>query len=116
MKEIKTDVSLIAKCGLYCGSCKRYLKGKCPACTENEKASWCKIRLCTIKKGILNCSDCDEYKNVMDCSIFNNFMSRFFGVILNSDRNKCIDRIKELGMENYAQEMVENKMVTLKRR
>jgi len=32
MKEIIADEKLVAKCGLYCGACGAYLKGRCPGC------------------------------------------------------------------------------------
>ena len=43
-KEIITDKNLVAYCGLYCGACRSYLKRKCQACKDNEKASWCKVK------------------------------------------------------------------------
>mgnify|MGYP001174253203 CR=1 FL=1 len=43
------SLELVAYCGLYCGQCTKYLKGKCPGCKENEKASWCKTRSCCIE-------------------------------------------------------------------
>jgi hypothetical protein len=38
------------------------------------------------------------------------------GMIFNSDRQGCIDRIKEIGPDAYAAEMTEKKQRTLKRR
>lgn len=35
----------VAYCGLYCGACQSYTKGKCPGCDANEKATWCEIRI-----------------------------------------------------------------------
>jgi len=44
MKEIAADKDLVACCGLYCGACGAYLKGRCPGCRENSKACVLKIR------------------------------------------------------------------------
>ena len=43
MKEIVADPKLVAYCGLYCGACGAYLRGRCPGCIENYKATWCKV-------------------------------------------------------------------------
>lgn len=38
MEEIITDnVTLVAKCGLYCGACGKYLSVKCPECEKMKK-------------------------------------------------------------------------------
>ncbi|MCP4673622.1 MAG: DUF3795 domain-containing protein, partial [Desulfobacula sp.] len=71
MKEITKNTQMIAKCGLYCGACPRFLKEKCNGCKGNEKASWCKLRTCCIDKNIDSCADCDEFTDVMDCKKYN---------------------------------------------
>ncbi len=74
MKEIKENAGLVAFCGLYCGACKAFLKGKCTGCSENEKAAWCKIRICCKNKKLITCADCNEYADPKDCKKFNNIM------------------------------------------
>jgi len=113
---IREDVNLIAKCGLYCGSCKRFLKEKCPGCLENNKASWCKLRTCCLEKKIASCADCKDYKNVMDCRKYDNFIAKVFGFVFDSDRSACIARIKEIGYEGFAHEMAENRVMTFKKK
>lgn len=113
--EIAADIKLIAKCGLYCGACPRYLKGKCPGCTENAKATWCKVRTCCTDNGIASCADCTTVGHA-SCKLFNNFMAKMFGFVFNSDRSKCVARIKEVGYLAYAVEMADGKMQTIKRR
>jgi len=103
-KEIIADQHLIAYCGLYCGACRSYLKGKCPGCSENMKASWCKIRSCNTENNYKSCADCNM-DNVNDCKKFNNAVSKIFAVIFNSNRAACISRIRELGYEGYANDM-----------
>ena len=115
MKEITSNSELVAYCGLYCGACGKYLKGKCPGCHENDKASWCKIRSCCIENQYSSCADCKEYPNVNDCKKFSNFMTKIFGLIFKSDRKACIDQIKELGIQGYADKMAESRLQSIKR-
>jgi len=115
MKEIVPDTNLVARCGLFCGACKRYLKGGCPGCTDNEKASWCKVRTCCLEHEYASCADCKEYDDPQDCRKYYTFISRMFGLVLRSDRRACINQIKEHGTEAYAQTMAANKAVTLRR-
>jgi hypothetical protein len=107
MKEIQVKQELIAFCGLYCGACGRYLKGRCPGCQENEKASWCKIRSCCIENNYSSCAVCADFENAKDCSKFDNFFGRVIGFLLRSDRNACINQIKTLGLEGHAKAMAE---------
>jgi len=116
MKEIVADTKLIAYCGLYCGSCRSYLKESCPGCAENKKATWCTIRSCNMEHGYASCADCKEFSNAMDCKKYNNFMSKVFGLIFRSDRNACINMIRSNGYENFAKYMAENKQHTIKKK
>ena len=114
-KEIEVDKSLIAFCGLYCGACRSYLKGKCPGCKDNVKASWCKIRQCCIENKLQSCADCTTIE-LMECKEYNNFISKAFGYIFNSDRSACINRIKEIGYDDFAAEMANSGRQTIKRK
>lgn len=102
---IATDTKLVAACGLYCGACRMYLKEKCPGCKGNEKATWCKIRLCVNEKGYNTCAECIEFTDVNDCRKFNTLMSKIFAVIFNSNRKKCIEQIRNKGLKNHAKIM-----------
>ena len=115
MKEIVSNSALVAYCGLYCGACSRYLKDKCQGCHGNEKAAWCKLRTCCREKGYASCGDCTEFENTMACRKFNNFISRIFGFIFRSDRNACIRRIREIGVQGYSDEMSMLGVPSLKR-
>lgn len=114
-KNIITDKNLIAYCGLYCGACRSYLKGSCPGCHENTKASWCKIRSCNMEHGYSSCADCTEFSDVKECRKFNNLFSKVFAILFRSDRPACIAKIKELGYENFAAFMAENQLQTIRR-
>jgi hypothetical protein len=115
MKQITTDKNLVAFCGLYCGACKKYLAEKCPGCTGNEKASWCQIRKCNLENKLGSCAECREFSDPMECKKYNNCISKIFGLIFRSNRQACIARIKEIGLEKFAQEMAEKKQHSLKR-
>jgi hypothetical protein len=115
LKEIAADKTMIAYCGLYCGACRSYLSGKCPGCSENAKASWCKIRQCCMENKYMSCADC-TIANVEDCSKFNNFMSKIMGLIFNSDRKACIERITENGYDSFAEEMASKRIQTIRRK
>jgi hypothetical protein len=114
-KEIISDKNLIAYCGLYCGACGSYLKGKCPGCKENSKASWCKVRQCGMENNFKSCADCNMIE-LKDCKKYNTFISHVIGFIFNSNRSACISRIKELGYMEYATEMAKNKTQSIKRK
>jgi hypothetical protein len=115
MKQIISDKNLIAYCGLYCGSCGKYLKDKCPGCDKNAKASWCGVRSCCIENKYKSCADCGTYKNVMDCAKYNNFISKIFGFIFRSDRAACIAMIHQKEYDGFAKYMAENKLISIKR-
>lgn len=114
-KEITAAKDLIAFCGLYCGACRSYLNGKCPGCRDNAKATWCKVRTCCLENNLLSCADCKTIE-LHACKKHNNFISKVFGVIFNSDRAACIGRIKELGYDGYALEMASDRKQTIPRR
>ena len=114
-KEIIADRNLIAFCGLYCGACRSYANGKCPGCRDNVKASWCKVRQCCMEHKFQSCADCTSIE-LMDCRKYNNFISKVFGIVFNSDRSACIARIRELGYDDFAVEMAHTKTQTIKRK
>lgn len=116
MPEIVVDETLVACCGLYCAACGSHLKGRCPGCRENEKAAWCKVRLCCIEKGIASCAECAACADPKECAKFNNFISRAIGLLLNSSRAACIARIRQIGTKAYASEMAAKRLHHLPRR
>lgn len=116
MKEIVKDTKLIAYCGLYCGSCQKYLKNKCAGCAENIKATWCKVRICNIEKEQASCADCKEFTNPSLCKKYNNIFAKFFSIVFRSDRDACLQLIKTNGYDNFAAYMSKNKWVTIKRK
>jgi len=115
VKEIVSDSTQVAYCGLYCGACGKYLKRKCKGCHENVKAGWCRIRSCCIDNQYTSCAECKEFTDPNDCKKFNNLISKIIGFVLRSDRAACIAQIKEFGIEGHANKMAELKRPAIKR-
>jgi len=115
-KPIEVKPELVAACGLYCAACGKYLKGKCPGCWKNEKASWCKVRSCCMENEYGSCADCTEHADPNSCGKFNNFFSRVFALIFNSNRGACIAKIREGGPDAYAKFMTDQGRMSLPRK
>jgi hypothetical protein len=108
-KSIVVDTKLVAACGLYCGACRSYLKGKCPGCAENSKATWCKHRTCIKTHGISSCAECPKYSDpAKECDEYNNMIAKLAGFFLRSDRAACVAQIKSLGLEGHAEAMAKS--------
>ena len=118
-KQVATldpKVELVAYCGLYCGACGSYLKGRCPGCRENAKATWCKVRTCCQEHAYASCADCVDHPDPAGCGRFNNVISRVIGFVLNSNRRACVLKIRELGPQGYAAFMAAQRRQSLPRR
>ena len=115
MKSIVSDPNLVAYCGLYCGACRAYLRGRCPGCHDNEKATWCKIRTCCMEEDLTTCADYSQFSRPDDCKKFNNLVAKFFAFFFRSDRTACIEQIRTQGVEAHAEEMSKREAVTLKK-
>lgn len=112
--QTQHDLSLIAKCGLYCGNCKSYTKGKCKGCEANEKATWCKTRTCCIENKYDTCANC-KTTTPRECKKFSNFISSIFEVVFRSDRKASIEYIKSQGKEAYINLMKEQNRMVIKK-
>ena len=115
MKEIVSDATLVAHCGLYCGACRAYRKDRCPGCHGNDRATWCKVRSCCIEQKLATCADCSEFHDPKDCGKFNNIVAKLFGFVFRSDRAACIRQIRQLGVQGHADDMARHKRQTIKR-
>ena len=109
------NTQLVSCCGLYCGACKAYLKGKCPGCAENVKASWCKIKKCCEEGAIKSCAECTEFNEVMECKKFNHVIGKIFAIIFGSNRHGSIRYIKQNGYNAFADLMTKNKSMSVKK-
>lgn len=120
MDTITYNPQLIAACGLYCGACRKFLKGKCPGCIPglgqplSKGLQRCKIRKCCLEKGFHTCAECD--KDVKECRIYNNLVGKLFAFLFNSDRAACIHSIKKHGEEAFSMSMADKKQMTIKKR
>jgi hypothetical protein len=115
-RVLARDPALVASCGLYCGACRSYLKGRCPGCHGNVKATWCKVRACCAEGQLASCAECAEHRDPVTCRKFNNLIARVIGIVLNSDRRACVLKIRELGLEGFAGFMAKRGRHTLPRR
>ena len=115
MKPIVADKSLIAACGLYCGACRSYLKGRCPGCAGNQKATWCTVRSCCQEHHFHTCAECKEFADPVECRKFHNTISKIIGVLSRSNRRACIQMIKTKGLDDFAAYMTANRIQTIKR-
>ena len=95
-------VRLVAYCGLYCGKCGRYRRGKCEGCLDGGGFSSCKVRASCIERGYRSCAECDEH---LDCRILHSFISKVFGLIFRTNRKANLQAIREKGIEAWAEEM-----------
>ena len=115
MKPIVAEAELVAYCGLYCGACGAWRRGRCPGCHENAKAAWCKVHTCCIDNHLSSCAQCCEHDDVNQCRWYNNLIARIFGFIFRSNRRACVARIKEIGIEPFAAEMAARGSQTIRR-
>lgn len=114
--EIQTDVILVSYCGLYCGACKSYLKGRCPGCLKQGKYKKCRMRPCCLENNYRSCAECKDYIDVMDCKKYTNPLWNLFEFVFRTQRSRCIAYIKQHGYEKFARLMSKKNAVTLKRK
>jgi hypothetical protein len=62
-----------------------------------------------------NCADCRIVENLRNCKKLNNFMSKLFSLVFRSDRFACIAFIKEKCYDEFAIEMAEKGIISIKR-
>jgi hypothetical protein len=113
--EITSDSGLVAACGLYCGACKAYRKGSCKGCSSHDNKHWCKILRCCRQHGYTSCAECVIVDDLHDCRLFNNMIGKLFSLLFNSDRFACIETVRNLGYEKYADLMASQGRQSFKR-
>ena len=116
MRQILANENLVAYCGLYCGACGKHLADKCPGCHENAEATWCKVRSCCLEHSYSSCAPCEQFADPNDCAKFHNFFSRIMALLFNSNRQACILKIKQVGLDAFSQEMTQKQAQSLPRR
>ena len=121
-----TNLSLVGRCGLYCGACTIYRahkdkaaylrrvanffncppeKVKCEGCHSLTPDSWgidCKIVKCLKEKGFEFCFQCSDYQT-NSCEKYNTLARRYLEED-NVDLRVNLERIEAGGVEQWLQE------------
>lgn len=122
-----SDLKLAAVCGLFCPSCNLFIGTQedpvrlkamaelldlpieemlCNGCRSEKKSFYCrtkcKMRKCAEEKGATFCSECEDYSS---CTEIKEFQTQN---IYRIEVIKSLDRIKEVGYEQWYQEMIEH--------
>jgi hypothetical protein len=118
-KIIPIDENLISYCGLYCGACPTYIKGKCEGCRGNSPLcavgyQKCKVKPCCIEHNYFSCANCKEFSSVKLCKKYNPLSIKFGEYISCTSRAKSIEMIKEKGVIAFVEYMVSKEWVTMK--
>ena len=101
---------IIAYCGLVCSNCNMFLKRKCGGCFNNRSVNRnCKIEKCAKERGFTTCADCKNFADLKKCKTLNNLMGKFFGFVFRTNRISNLDRIREVGIEQFGKEKMESK-------
>lgn len=104
MSEQSQDV-IVAYCGLICSDCGAYKRNRCKGCySEKPMNRNCKIRKCTIENSYITCADCTEFTELKKCRKLNNLISKFFSFIFRTNRIGNLNRIREVGLEQFKAE------------
>lgn len=104
--DVKPDEH-IASCGLFCSNCGAFKKQKCKGCMVSPMFASCSIRKCVIKKGIITCAECPDFKaphSYKECKKLHNFISKVFAVVFKSDRIGELTMLRDQGKEAYLAE------------
>lgn len=88
----------VAVCGLFCGNCGKFRRGRCEGCAVQAGFSRCRIRTCALERGFATCAECEEMET---CGILNNFISKLFGFVFRTDRMASLRMIRGEGMERF---------------
>lgn len=90
---------LVAYCGIYCGGCGGYKKGRCKGCKDGGGFKSCPVRICCQERNYETCAECDQ---LLGCKKLDNFIASLFSFIFRQlPRIEKIKRIKEIGIEAY---------------
>ena len=99
------ELVVLAHCGLVCSQCGMYLKGRCRGChSERPMHSRCKVKRCCLDRQYATCAQCDDFANLKQCGKLHNLISIVFGFIFRSNRIGNLGRIREIGVEKFADE------------
>ena len=98
---------VLAYCGLVCSKCGMFVKGRCHGChSERPMMRNCRVKKCCIGHEYGTCADCDEFANLRECRKLHNLISKIFGFVFRTDRIGNLNRIRVVGVDEFAKEMV----------
>jgi hypothetical protein len=101
---------IIAHCGLCCTNCGMFIKQKCLGCHSDKPMNRnCEMKACSIGRGYSTCASCNEFKDFKQCKKLYNIISRFFCFIFKTNRIGNLNRIKEIGLDNFKKEKITDK-------
>ena len=109
--------NLVPYCGLYCGACPIYAKGKCNGCKDPDSPTHyksCKVKPCCVKNEYSTCAECIKYQSTDECKDFNPLFLRFIQFISKNKRKNGIEMIKTDGEKAFQDFMHENKIFNMK--
>jgi len=69
-----------------------------------------------LERGYASCADCHDFDRPKDCKKLDNPIARLIGFFLNSNREACLLKLREVGLTEYASFMAQRRRVTLPRR
>ena len=118
---MEINEKLVSYCGLNCGACPSFLKGKCKGCRGNTPDCAvgfrsCKVKPCCVENGYNTCADCKKYQSVNSCKDYSSPLVRFGEFISQTSRGKCIEMIKKDGIKPFLEFMENKKWLTMKRK
>jgi hypothetical protein len=106
LPDAASRLALVACCGYYCGGCGAHLIGRCEGCRQSARLSGCKVRACCLSAGYTTCAECAVYPDPRTCPVYLDSVNGSSGSLLRARRAACIDRIRKVGLEVFAREMV----------
>lgn len=87
-----------------------FIKGKCQGCHSDKPMNRnCEMKACSIERGYFTCASCKDFGDFKQCKKLYNLVSKFFGFIFHTDRIGNLNRIKEIGLDNFKQEKIGDK-------
>jgi hypothetical protein len=98
---------ILAYCGLVCSECGMFLKGRCQGC-HSDKPMYrnCKVKRCAEARKYTTCADCADFQNLKECRKLYNLLSRLFGLVFRTNRIANLNRIREVGLEEFKGETI----------
>ncbi len=100
-----TSAIMVARCGLVCSNCGAMRSGRCQGChSDRPMFKCCPVKACAVERQCDTCADCREYYDLRHCRKLNSLVSRIFGFIFRSDRIGNLNRIREVGLEDFIAE------------